>query len=259
MREETALHLEQAWSVTKTMHTLFHEALLAVYLHGSAVSGCLRPQSDIDLLAVIGSPMTEAQRKGLLSALLQISGRYPAPVGGPRCIEVMVFLEENIAPPDFPARAEFIYGEWLRSAFEAGELCWPISDPEHTLVLAQAAREAFPLFGPSAKALLPKIQSEHIRHAMRDALPALLQRLNGDERNVLLTLARMWRTAMTGEFVAKDSAATWAAARMPELEAVALNAAHEEYLGKVEVDWENLQAAARETAAYLYERVSKLL
>jgi hypothetical protein len=35
------------------------------------------------------------------------------------------------------------------------------------------------------------------------------------ERNVLLTLARMWRTAVTGEFVPKDAASTWAAAHLP--------------------------------------------
>ena len=34
---------------------------------------------------------------------------------------------------------------------------------------------------------------------MRDALPSLAAGLDGDPRNVLLTLARMWRTVATGD------------------------------------------------------------
>jgi predicted nucleotidyltransferase len=258
MREGTPEHLEQAWAATEVVHSLFRDALLAVYLHGSAVSGGLRPHSDIDLIAVIDRPMTKEQRKSLLSDLLRISGRHPAPAGGPRCIEVMVFLKADLVTPGFPARAEFIYGEWLRDAFETGELPMPAADPENTLVLAQARREAFPLLGPGAEELLPAIPLEHVRRAMRDALPTLLDGLHGDERNVVLTLARMWRTATTGEFIAKDAAATWAATRMPDQEAATLIFAREAYLGRVEDNWGKRQAAARQTAIYLHQRVSEL-
>lgn len=259
MKAEKTAKLEQAQAAIDTMRSGFQDALLAVYLHGSAVSSGLRPQSDIDLLAVIDRPMTEEQRRHFLSALLRISGRHPAPPGGPRCIEVMVFLEADLAAPDFPARAEFIYGEWLRDAFDAGQLPLPVSDPENTLVLAHARQEAFPLFGPDAKEILPEMPLEHVHRAMRDALPMLLDGLRGDERNVLLTLARMWRTAATGEFVDKDAAATWAAPLMPDPEADTLIHAHKAYLGKVDDDWERRQAAAKRAAAHLRQRVLELL
>lgn len=259
MREEIPEHLEQARGAMDSMRNLFQDSLLAVYLHGSAVSGGLQPQSDIDLLAVIDSPISEAQRKSLLSALLRISGRHPAPPGGPRCLEVMVFLETDLVAPDYPARAEFIYGEWLRDAFEAGELPMPVSDPENTLVLAQAGREAHLLFGPDTTQLLPNIPSDQIRRAMRDALPALLDGLRGDERNALLTLARMWRTASTGEFIAKDTAAAWAVSRMPDQEAATLAYARDGHLGRIEDDWECRQADAQRTATHLHQRVSELL
>lgn len=58
-----------------------------------------------------------------------------------------------------------------------------------------------------------------IRLAIRDALPILLDGLSGDERDVLLTLARMWRTAQMGDLMSKDHAASWAAAKMPITEA----------------------------------------
>ncbi len=156
MEAGRVVQLEQMQAATEAMRSSLQDALLTVYLHGSAVSSGLRPQSDIDLPAVIDRPMSEEQRRHLLSALLQVSARHPAPPGGPRCIEVVVFLEAELAAPKFPARAEFIYGEWLRDAFEAGQLPMPVSDPENTLVLAQARQEAVLLFGPDTKELLPE-------------------------------------------------------------------------------------------------------
>lgn len=134
-----------------------------------------------------------------------------------------------------------------------------MSDPENTLVLAQARQEAVPLFGPDAKELLPSLPPEQIRRAMRDALPSLGDSLQGDERNVLLTLARMWRTSAIGDFITKDAAATWAASQMPDEEADMLIYAREAYLGKLKDDWQDRQTACERTAAFLRQRVSELL
>ncbi|WP_018183437.1 aminoglycoside nucleotidyltransferase ANT9 [Kaistia granuli] len=251
--------LGQVRAATDAIRALLQDSLLGIYLHGSAVAGGLRPQSDIDLLAVIDAPMTAAQSRSLLSTLLQISGPHPAPPGGPRCIEVMVFQSPELVAPDFPARAEFMYGEWLRQAFEAGGLAVPAADPEHTLILAQARGQAIPLIGPDATELIPEIPPEQVRRAMREALPALVEGLHGDERNVLLTLARMWRTATTGDFVAKDVAATWATTRMPSPEAGTLDYAREAYLGSRADDWATRQAEAGLAATFLRQRIAELL
>ena len=72
------------------------------------------------------------------------------------------------------------------------------------------------MIGPDPVKLLPVIPESDISRAIGDALPALLGTLEGDERNVLLTLTRMWRTLVTAEFVPKDVAAEWA---MPRLDA----------------------------------------
>ena len=169
--------------------SVFEHTLVAVYLHGSAARSGLRPQSDIDLLGIIDRPMTTAQRDSLLGFLLGTSGGHPPAPGGPRCLDVMVMLTSQLDTPRFPARAEFVYGEWLRPAFESGAPSTPICDPYITLVLAQAKHEARALFGSGARARLPAISLDHVHRAMRDALPSLVAELDGDTRNVLLTLA----------------------------------------------------------------------
>lgn len=231
------------------------ESLIAVYLHGSAVLGGLRPKSDVDLLVVIDQPMSLAVRECLAADLMMISGRYPSDPDGRRPLELIIFLRADLAASLYPARSEFIYGEWLRHEYEAGDIPKPVCDPDLTLVLAQSRQEAYPLVGPSASSLLPTIPRSDIRRAIKDALPALIGTLQGDERNVLLTLSRMWRTLVTEEFVSKDVAADWAAARLPAKQAAVLADARQAYLGIREENWRHRQQELRLTVSSLHDCV----
>ncbi len=230
------------------------ESLLAVYLHGSAVSGGLRPHSDVDLLAVTGGPMEPESRMRLAADLMEISGRYPFAPGGQRPLELIIFVKFDLSTPAYPARCDFIYGEWLRSSYGTGEIPGPVCDPELTLVLAQARQEAKALFGPEPDELLPKVPQADIRRAIGNCLPVLAESFAGDERNVLLTLARMWRTLVSCEFVPKDVAAEWAESRLPKEHAVILADARRAHLGLCEDAW-NQRQEARRTMRALYERV----
>ena len=216
MKEKKIDIPEQAQSILDMSRSLFGEKLIAAYLHGSIVTGGLKPQSDIDLLLIIDCPLTDVKRKIFVDFLLQVSGHHPFCGLGARCIEVILLQKSELAMLYFPAQADFIYGEWLREEFEAGTIPMPVSDPEITLLLAQARQQSISLHGPAAIELLPEISSTQIRRAMYDILPVLLHSLDGDERNVLLTLARIWHTAATGTFVTKDMAATWVIPNLPE-------------------------------------------
>jgi predicted nucleotidyltransferase len=231
------------------------KSLVAVYLHGSAVAGDLRPKSDVDLLVVIDQPMTTEIRQALVADLMMISGRYPFDPDGRRPLEVIIFLRADLTASLYPAKSEFIYGEWLRHEYEAGKIPQPVSDPDLTLLMAQAQQEAIALVGPNASSLLPAIPRSNIRRAIKEALPSLCETLDGDERNVLLTLARMWRTLVTEEFVAKDVAADWAAARLPAEQAAVLANAREAYLGVGEEDWQNHQQELQLTVRSLHDAV----
>lgn len=234
------------------------DSLVAVYLHGSAVAGGLRPSSDVDLLVVVGQPMTQALRERLVAALMTISGR-PGDADTARPLELIVFHRDDLAELAYPPRSELIYGEWLREAFEAGEAPRPVSDPELTVLLAQARQEAKALFGPDPADLLPLIPRTDLRHAIRDALPALLDTLDGDERNVLLTLARMWRTLATGEIVPKDVAADWAIPRLPAKAGALVASARDAYLGIGKDDWRAHRQEARRVATYLRKIAEAML
>ncbi len=54
----------------------------------------------------------------------------------------------------------------------------------------------------------------------------------GDERNVVLTLSRIWYSAITGKIAPKDVAADWAIKRLPAQYQPVLLEAKQAYLGQ---------------------------
>ncbi|MDF8357578.1 aminoglycoside adenylyltransferase family protein [Ensifer adhaerens] len=240
------------------LQDMFEDTLVAVYLHGSAVSGGLRPSSDVDILAVVSQPTTHAQRESLVAELMQISGQ-PADPDSPRPLELIIFNQADLITAHYPARSEFVYGEWLRQEFQAGEVPHPGSDPEFTVILLQARRAAKTLFGQEPAEILPVIAINDLLRAMSEALPALIKSLEGDERNVLLTLARMWVTVTTGTIVSKDVAAEWAMPHLPADYSPTIAAARAAYLGLENDDWTHQGARVRQTADYMHREISELL
>ncbi len=249
----------EASEALSILRTCFGTSLLGVYLHGSAVTGGLRPNSDVDLLAIVDRPTTHMDRERLLAALLMVSGCYPVGEAERRPLELIVFNHADLATFAHPGRSEFVYGEWLRGAFEAGEMPEPASDPELTLLLAQARDEAIALAGPEPADLLPVVPKADIRCAIGDTLSTLLGALEGDERNVLLTLARMWRTLVEGDFVTKDAAARWALPHLPLETAKILDSAREDYLNRTGFDWPAHRREVGRAVEELAERVAALL
>ncbi|WP_176073262.1 aminoglycoside nucleotidyltransferase ANT(9)-Ic [Brucella intermedia] len=249
---------EEAAKALIVLQECLGSSLQAVYLHGSAVNGGLRPNSDVDLLAVCDRNPAPEISALLVDRLMQISGRHPVAPGMPRCLEVMLFLRQDLAASRYPARCAFIYGEWLRDEFEAGIVPQAHTDPEYTLVLAQAGQEAISLVGPAREHLLPSVPHGDVRQAIADSLPALIGNLAGDERNVLLTLARMWYTLETGTFVPKDAAAEWALPLVSSETAAALALAQAAYRGAAVDDWQSHPLLAGQAADELAHQVRLL-
>lgn len=250
---------DEALAALDVLQRCFGDALLAVYLHGSAVAGGLRPSSDIDVMAVVAGPTTPELRQGLVGDVMRVSGRYPRQSGQPRPLELVVFQRGDLQPVPYPARCEFLYGEWLHAECDAGMVPAPANNPDFTLLLAQARWQAQLLFGPPAANLLPVIADADIRRAIGHALPTLRDNLQGDERNVLLTLARMWCTLATREFVPKDFAADWAIPRLPAESRAPLGLSRDAYIGTTVDDWSGREPEAQRLADELSRQITALI
>ena len=131
-------------------------------------------------------------------------------------LEVTIINQSDIVPLQFPPKCQYMYGEWLRGEMEAGEYPQACNDPDIMILLWQARKNSITLKGAESKELIPAIPFHEIKKAIRFSLPGLISSFKGDERNVLLTLSRMWFTLVTEEITTKDVAAKWVILKLPE-------------------------------------------
>ncbi len=232
--------------------------LEALYLYGSATLGRLRPSSDVDLLAIVNGRINAAQRQGLLGAVMALSSQPGHDGRRYRPIELTVFRLSDLTAPARPPLCAFMYGEWMRPDCEAGYVPTPFASFDFNILFGQALKSSIALYGPPADTLLPSVPSATLRDAVLHSVDDVLNHLHGDERNVLLTLARMWHTLETGDIVPKDVAASWASKRLSQSAARMLTHARDAYLGRVHDDWsgrdDDAFAAASEIASHLSTR-----
>ena len=236
---ETVQLQPQAGQTVARAHGIFGPRLIGACLYGSATLRGLHPDSDLDILLTLDGKMGEGERQALTWMLLALSAPPGTPgTPGRRPLEVTV-VDRNILLEDvFPPAYEYQFGEWLRPDIERGNLPQPAADPDLALLFWQARSHSLPLFGEPAERLIPPVPFSRVRQAIYGALPSLLDNLEGDERNVLLTLARMWYTLSTGGLGSKDQAAEWAAARLPEPFSAPLLLAARAYRGEAADHWE---------------------
>lgn len=190
--------------------------IVGLYLYGSAVAGSLRPDSDLDLFAVVDRGLTGEEKARIVDGLLPISGRETRPPSW-RPIELTVVAQPKVRPWRYPPRMELQYGEWLRADLVEGHVePDPAENPDLGVLITMVRQISRPLLGPPATEVLDAVPRADLVRAMTDGVPSLLADLADDTRNVLLTLARIWATIATGEILSKDEAADWVLPRLPD-------------------------------------------
>ncbi|MGN6300699.1 MAG: aminoglycoside adenylyltransferase family protein [Angustibacter sp.] len=230
---------------------------LGLYLTGSSCEGGLRPDSDLDLLLVTSRSLDAAERRLLVDHLLTCSGRRATRRPG-RPVELTCLVVDDIRPWRYPATCDFLYGEWLRADYEAGRLPGREVDPNLPVLLTSARRHSSPLLGPPLDELTDPVPPDDLRRSLFDALPDLLGDFESDERNVLLTLARIVHTLRTGTIAPKDNAAAAVAGTLAPQHARVLDLAARAYRGEVADDWSQLPGDASATLAALAEVIDAL-
>lgn len=240
----------QVSAVTALLQKILQKQLIGVYLYGSAVLGGLKHESDLDILVVIKEYLSEAHRLTLTKRLLELSGEIGDKNNRP--LEVTIVSEHILTLTEKIPECEYMYGEWLRADIESGKIPQRYVEPDVILLLFQARSSSIVLYGVPAENLLPEIGFEKINKAILHSLPALMKTINGDERNVLLTLARMWYSLSSQK---KDIAAYWAAENVPEELAYLLIMAAEGYTGKIKDCWEDKTEELNKLTDFLQQKI----
>jgi streptomycin 3"-adenylyltransferase len=239
---------------------VFGSDAVAAYLFGSAVFGGLRPESDLDVLAVARRPTTRAEKQRLVRGLLPISGRK-TPQGMWRRIELTIVVEGDVKPWRFPASFDFQYGDWLRREFERGNVePWPTRvNPDLATLIRMVVLANRPLLGPPPAEVFDPVPDGDLLRAMVGDLDRLLGEIDSDTRNVILTLARIWSTVATGVIRSKDAAADWTLDRLPEAHRPVLARARAIYVGDRDEGWDDLEDHIGPHADYVAAEIRRLI
>jgi streptomycin 3"-adenylyltransferase len=216
--------------------------LVGAYLHGSAVLGGLRADSDLDVLAVSGRETTRAEKQKIASGLLAVSGN-PSRADALRPIELTIVAASEIRRWRYPPRRDFQYGEWLRERFERGDpdLFRPTIDPDVAILVTAVRLGDVTLTGLAAGTTFDEVPRRDLVEALVADIPGLIDDIDWDTRNVVLTLARIWNGVVTGRIRSKDAAVEWALERLPPDHRPVLARARDGYLHGNE-PWDDLRA-----------------
>jgi predicted nucleotidyltransferase len=234
-------------------------AAVGGYLFGSAVLGGLKPQSDLDLLFVSERPTTRQEKERLVDRLLAISGRG-TPRGPWRRVELTIVVESELKPWRLPPSFDFQYGDWLRGEFASGNVePWPTrTNPDLASLITMVLLADTPLLGPPPAQIFDPVPHEDLVSAIVGDIDALLEDLDEDTGNVILTLARIWSTVATGVIRSKDAAADWALERLLEEQRLPLARARASYLGEQQERWDDIGPRIRPHADHVVAEISRL-
>ena len=107
--------------------------------------------------------------------------------------------------------------------------------------------------------MIEPVPMTDIRRAIKESLPGLIASIEGDERNVILSLARMWLTSSSGRICSKDQAAEWAIPKLAKEHATLLEKAKKAYLGDYDDKWEGMETEIIELVNYLKRSIESSL
>jgi streptomycin 3"-adenylyltransferase len=149
----------------------------------------------------------------------------------------------EVRPWRFPPRRDFQYGEWLRERFERGDpdLFRSTIDPDVAILVTAVRLGDVTLTGSAGYTTFDEVPRRDLVEALVADIPGLIDDIDWDTRNVVLTLARIWNSVVTGGLRSKDAAAEWALERLPPEHRPVLGRAREGYLRGNE-SWEDLRA-----------------
>lgn len=236
---ELRAQLEAALNVLVT--SVDQDAIVGIYLFGSAVDAGLRPDSDLDLFAVTQRALRADEKQRLVDGLLPISSRDSRPPEW-RPLEVTAVTQSDVRPWRYPPRMDFLYGQWLRDDFLAGRIGPARPNPDLGVLITMVRQRGVALIGPPPEQVLDPVPRADLDRAMLDTIPSLMDDLEEDTRNVLLTLARIWTTRATGEIRSKDAAADWVIPHLSEEQRPMLARARDMYRDGAYGEWPDAEA-----------------
>ncbi len=193
------------------------ENLIGMYLHGSLAMNCFNPvHGDIDVLAVVATPLAVSLKYDLARSLLRLSG-MPSP------IEISVLGEEHLRTWEYPTPYDFHYSEIHRSRIE-GDLTswrwrnwnsqtqWDLDLAAHITVLNERGVR---LIGQEIAAVFPTVPREDYIDSIIADYYQMREADNRENIDFVLNTCRIYAFLLEGKVCSKVEGGLWAVRTLP--------------------------------------------
>ncbi|GAA3196676.1 aminoglycoside adenylyltransferase domain-containing protein [Dactylosporangium siamense] len=190
------------------------DGLVAVILHGSLATGdFLAGRSDVDLLAVVATAVTDGQAGALERFVMG------ADLGDAAGMDLHVVTAAVAAHPGQAPPVELYVGRHPSGVEVDRDVA---ADPDLPVELAMARAGGRSLLGAAPVEVIGEIPAGWVLDRGRHWLTVWQGLTDDDEHaaHMVLTACRIWRFAATGVHCGKGDAARWAAARDPSMEVI---------------------------------------
>ena len=215
MDRDVREHIEAA---ARGFQEILGLGLTGVYLHGSLAAGAFdRARSDIDLLVVLKSGLSEDERRRLAQLLTSLSGRRPIPED----IEMSVILEDDARDFRHPLPFEFHNSAGEMGAILSGEqTSWAgRTDRDLAAHCTVTRAKGVTLVGKPIREVFGPVPHEDYLDAILHDLDGILESDNilEDPYYSVLNICRVFQVLEEGEgsVPTKLQGAEWARAHLP--------------------------------------------
>lgn len=198
-------------NIVEIYKKVLNENLVGLYLHGSLAMGCFTPRSDIDLIAVVESPMSLEAKRALID---EISTVGPLPAKG---LEMSVILREHAKNVVHPMPFELHYSPAHKGMYEAdrGYICGGTTDRDLAAHLTMVKHRGVCLHGKPIDEVFGSIQKSYFIDALIYDIEDAKEKVVKDPVNVTLNLCRTLYFLRRGFIGSKLEGGYWCESHLP--------------------------------------------
>ena len=251
-REDNIGFLTEAF--VKSAREILGENLAGVYLHGSAVMGCWNPEkSDLDLMTVVRSDMTDADKRALMDRVLELDEKGPAKG-----------IEMSVVPLD--ACNPFVYPTPFFLHYSRMHTAWYRRDPEnyirnmkgtdrdlaaHFTVIRSRGRC---LYGLPVEEAFGEVPEEAYVDSIWEDVAGAEEEIAENPMYLILNLTRVLAGLRGKQVLSKQEGGRWGLENLPEEYRPLIRAALDEYETGTALRCDPAQAKAY--AAYMLKQIT---
>ena len=229
---------------TKNVTEIFADNLVGIYLHGSAVMGCVNAEkSDIDLIVVVKNDIPDVDKKAFMDMVVALNANAPS-----KGIEVSI-VKSNVCKP-------FVYPTPFELHFSAMHLNWYKDNPDNYVQNMKGTDEDLAahftiithrgvcLAGKPIDEVFGEVPKDAYMDSIRGDIAEAEQDILEDTMYITLNLARALAFVREGLVLSKREGGEWGLKNLPLEYHPLIEKALREYAGSGETVYDEERAVS---------------